>query len=410
MKKIVLGILREGKIPVDRRVPFTPQQAREIMVKFPHVTVVLQHSRIRCFKDSEYGAAGIRVVNDVDGCDVLMGIKEVPVSNLLAGKTYLFFSHTMKMQQHNQKLLQIILKKRARLIDYEALRDEHGERLVAFGRYAGIVGAYNCLWAYGVRYKGYTLRRAYKCRDFAELRLELGKVRLPPVRIILTGSGRVGKGAVEILHSIGIRRVEIKDFLDYSTDEPVYVHLSSQDYYAHIEHKGFNREEFHHHPERYESTFLKFAQKADMLIAGAYWNPGAPMLFTKEDMTNPAFTIRIIADISCDINGSIPATIKATDVNDPIYDYNPFSQQAEAPLSGEKFITVMAVDNLPCELPRSSSEDFGRDLIDKILPSLVGDDKEGIIERATLTKDGKLTEGFLYLKEYAFPNSTKSSI
>jgi len=397
---ITLGILREGKVPPERRVPFTPQQAAEIMQKFPHVTVVCQSSNARAFTDEEYKASGVVVVDDVSHCDILMGIKEVNVASLVAGKTYLFFSHTMKMQPYNRKLLETVLDRNIRLIDYEALTNAKGQRLVAFGRYAGIIGTYNSFWVYGMRYRRYQLRRAYECYDYNDLLSELKKVDLPPIKIALTGSGRVGGGAVEILDALRVRRVEVEAFLHESFSEPVYVQLGSKDYHIHSEGGAFNREEFHQHPERYQSDFPKFAREADMLIAGAYWDPAAPRLFTKEDMKDPSFSIRIIADISCDINGSIPATVRAADIENPVYDYNPFAQQAVAPFSDEKFITVMAVDNLPCELPRSASEDFGRDLIDRILPSLLNEDSEGIIERATLAVKGELTEAFRYLEQW----------
>lgn len=398
---ITLGILREGKVPPERRVPFTPRQAEEIMQKFAHVTVVCQASNARAYSDEEYKTLGVSVVDDVSHCDILMGIKEVRVSDLIAGKTYLFFSHTMKMQPYNRKLLQAVLDRNIRLIDYEVLTNAKGQRLVAFGRYAGIIGAYNSFWVYGARYGRYELRRAHECRDFSELLAELKKVDLPPVKIVLTGSGRVGRGAVEILDALHIRSVDVDTFLHGSFSESVYVQLGSKDYHRRTGGGAFNREEFHAHPERYESDFLKFATRADILIAGAYWDPAAPRLFTKEDMKSPSFSIRIIADISCDINGSIPATVRAADIENPAYDYNPFTQEAVAPFSDEKFITVMAVDNLPCELPRSASEDFGRDLIDRILPSLLNEDTEGIIARATLTVDGTLTENFRYLEEWA---------
>lgn len=399
--KLTLGILKEGKVPPERRVPFTPQQAAEIMQKFPHVTVVCQSSDTRSYPDPEYEAAGVAVVNDVADCDILMGIKEVPVPNLIAGKTYLFFSHTMKMQPHNQQLLKTVLDKRIRLIDYEVLRNASNQRLVAFGRYAGIIGAYNSFWVYGVRYGRYRLPRAYECYDYTDMLKVLMKVDLPPLKIVLTGSGRVGNGAVEILDALRIKNVGVAQFLTESFSEPVYVQLESKDYHVRTAGGGFSREEFHEHPARYRSNFLKFARQGNMLIAGAYWNPAAPRLFTKDDMKDPSFSIRIIADISCDVDGSIPATVRTTDILNPVFDYNPFTGQATAPFSDERFITVMAVDNLPCELPRSASEDFGRDLIDKILPSLLNDDSEGIIDRATLAVNGKLTEEFRYLEQWA---------
>jgi hypothetical protein len=297
-------------------------------------------------------------------------------------------------------MLQEILKKRIRLIDYETLKDRFGNRLVAFGRYAGIVGAYNALWTFGKRYGGYSLRRAYECFDINDLKIELRNVNLPPVKIILTGAGRVGKGSMETLDTAGIRKVGVYDFLTRNFDVPVYVQLSSADYHNRKEGGHFNRDEFHQHPERYDSTFLSFTKVADILLAGAFWNPKAPVLFTKEDMRQPDFRIKIVADITCDINGSIPSTKIPSSIPEPLYDYNPLTDTVEFPLSDEKFITVMAVDNLPCELPRSASEEFGRDLIDKILPLLFIQDSDGVLERATIAKDGQLTETYSYLSVY----------
>lgn len=405
MNSLRIGLIREGKTPPDKRVAFTPLQAEEIEQRYPHVKIICQQSSVRCFKDDEYSALDIQVTADVTDCDILMGIKEVQIADLIPGKTYLFFSHTLKKQPYNRKLLLEILKKRIRLIDYEALKDRHGNRLVAFGRYAGIVGAYNGLWTYGKRYKTFSLRRAHECYDVNDLKLELRKVKLPPLKIILTGAGRVGRGSMETLDSAGIRKVSPHDFLRSSFEEPVYTQLSSADY--HIRKKGghFNREEFHKYPERYESCFHEYTKVGDMLIAGAYWNPKAPVLFTPADMISPDFKIRIITDITCDINGSIPSTKKASSITDPIYDYDPASDSIQPPLSSDRFITVMAVDNLPCELPRSASEEFGRDLIDRILPVLIGEDKDEVIERATIAKDGSLTSHFEYLQDYVSQNT-----
>lgn len=395
-----LGIIREGKTPPDKRVPFTPIQTEEIEQRFPHIRVVVQKSSVRCFKDEEYEALGIAVADDVSHCDVLMGIKEVPVEQLVANKTYLFFSHTIKKQPYNKKLLQEILKKRIRLMDYETLTDRLGNRMVAFGRFAGIVGAYNALWTYGKKYNAFSLRRAFECFDINDLKLELRKVNLPPVKIILTGAGRVGKGAMETLDTAGLRKVSAADFLNNTFNEPVYVQLGSGDYHVRKEGGHFNREEFHKHPERYHSDFLKFTNVADVLIAGAFWNPKAPVLFTREDMQSPGFKIAIIADITCDIGGSIPSTKKASTIAEPLYDYNPVTDSVEPPLSNPNRVTVMAVDNLPCELPRSASEEFGRDLIDKILPLFLNDDPDAILQRATITKGGELTDTFAYLSDY----------
>lgn len=395
-----LGIIREAKIPPDRRVPFTPQQVEEIKQRFPQIDIVCQESTVRCYDDQEYKTLGIDVVEDLGDCDIIIGIKEVPIANLIEGKTYLFFSHTMKKQPHNKKLLQAVLQRKITLIDYEALKDRQGNRLVAFGRYAGIVGAYNGLWTYGKRYNTFALRRAFECFDVNDLKRELRKVKLPPIKIILTGAGRVGKGAMETLDSAGIRKVNVADFLSLSFNEPVYVQLSSADYHVRKDGGSFNREEFHKHPESYTSTFIKFSAVADVLLAGAYWNPAAPKLFSREDMQSANFRIKIIADITCDVNGSIPSTKQASTIPEPLYDYDPARDVVHPALSSDKFITTMAVDNLPCELPRSASQEFGRDLIDRILKPLLGDDPEQIINRSTIARDGALTKEFAYLNDY----------
>jgi saccharopine dehydrogenase (NAD+, L-lysine forming) len=395
-----LGIIREGKNPPDKRVPFTPKQAEEIGDLFPTVKVVCERSPIRCYQDEEYAKVGVELVDDMSSCDVLMGIKEVPVDTLIADKTYLFFSHTIKKQPYNKKLLQAVLQKKIRLIDYEVLRDRLGNRLVAFGRFAGIVGAYNGLWTYGKRTNLFTMRRAHECFDINDLKLELRKVKLPPIKIILTGGGRVGKGSMETLDTAGIRKVNPHDFLTKQFDEPVYVQLGSGDYHTRKEGGHFIRDEFHKNPERYESHFLLYTKVADILMAGAYWNPKAPVLFTKEDMQATAFKIQVIADITCDINGSVPSTLRATSIDDPLFDYDPFTHSEKPALSNTKHITVMAIDNLPCELPRSASEEFGRDLIDRILKPLFGEDSEGVIERATIAQNGALSPHFGYLKDY----------
>lgn len=400
MNELKIGLIREGKVPPDKRVPFTPLQCEEIEQRFPHVKVVVQQSDIRCFKDHEYGDLDLAVAADVSDCDVLMGIKEVPIQALIPDKTYLFFSHTMKKQPYNRDLLREILARKIRLIDYEALKDRQGNRLVAFGRYAGIVGAYNGLLTYGKRFGLFSLRRAYECFDVNDLKLELRKVKLPPVKIILTGSGRVGKGSMETLDTAGIRKVSPADFLNRTFDEPVYVQLSSADYHRRREGGHFNRDEFHRHPERYESYFFEYTRVADMLFAGAYWNPKAPVLFTREQMLSSDFKISVIADITCDINGSIPSTKKASTIVDPLYDFDPATDSVQPPLSDDRFVTVMAIDNLPCELPRSASEEFGRDLIDRVLPLLLIDDKDDIIQRATIAENGKLTPHFEYLTDF----------
>lgn len=400
MSLIKIGLIREGKIPPDKRVPFTPAQAEEIEQRFPHAKIICQQSSIRCFEDAEYEARGVVTQPELEDCDIIMGIKEVPITMLMPDKTYLFFSHTIKKQPYNRKLLQTVLQKKIRLIDYEALKDTQGNRLVAFGRFAGIVGAYNGLWAYGKKFKQFDLRRAFDCFDINDLKLELRKVKLPPIKIVLTGAGRVGKGAMETLDTAGIRKVSATDFLNKTYSEPVYAQLSSADYHERKEGGHFNRDEFHRNPERYQSTFNRFLKVTDILVAGAFWNPNAPVLFTREEMLTPDFNIKIIADITCDIDGSIPSTIRASSIPEPLYDYDPHTNTDLPAFSKDEYVTVMAVDNLPCELPRSASDEFGRDLIDRIIKPLLFEDTEGIIKRGTIAENGKLTPEFSYLQDY----------
>jgi len=394
-----IGLIREGKVPIDRRVPLTPLQAKQVKEEFD-VDLVVQSSDIRCFGDNDYEELGVQIVDSVKDCDTILGVKEVPQEMLVDGKTHFFFSHTIKKQEYNRELLQTILSKKIRLIDWETLTNEKGNRIIAFGRWAGIVGAYNGLWTYGKRYNLFSLRRANECFDYEDLKKEYDKIRLPNIKIALTGGGRVSKGAMEVLHGIGTRRVTPHDFLNENFNEPVFTQLNSRDYHKHKEGQDFLRNEFYSNPEFFEADFLKYAKEADLLIACAFWNPSAPVLFKRKDILRDDFNIKIIADITCDIEGSIPSTKKASTIEDPIYDYNPSDDEVEQALTDEGNITVMAVDNLPCELPRDASESFGNELISNVLPHLLGNDEKEIIDKATITEDGSLTTNYSYLQDY----------
>ena len=401
MGHVKIGIIREGKVPTDKRVPFTPEQAKELQNKFQNTEVRCQSSDIRCYTDAEYKQQGITMTNTVEECDILMGVKEVPLDKLIDNKTYFFFSHTTKKQPYNRELLQTILKKNIRLVDYENLTEPNGTRVVAFGRYAGIVGAYNGILTYGKRYNLFHLKPAHQCFDMAEMKGEYSKVDLPAIKIGVTGGGRVARGAMEVLHGMKIRRVTPKAFLEEQFNEPVFTQLNTRDYNKPKTGGEFIRSEFYANPDCYEGDFLKYAREMDLLIAGAFWDPAAPVLFNREDIMSLDFKIRVIADITCDIEGSIPSTKQPGTVDNPIYDYNPSEDNVEPALKDEGNITVMAVDNLPCELPRNASKDFGRELIDNVLPHLLGNDSENMIERASITKEGKLTSRFAYLQDYA---------
>ena len=398
---IKIGLIKEGKVPPDRRVPLTPEQAKFLTDSYPEFEVCVQSSDLRCFADDEYHQLGLPVQDSVADCDILLGVKEVPIPQLVADKTYMFFSHTIKEQPYNRNLLRAILEKNITLIDYEVLTDKNGQRIVAFGRYAGIVGAYNGLLTYGKKFGLFELRRAYQCFDLADLRNEFVKIKLPPIKIALTGSGRVAHGAMEVLDGAGIRKVTPDEYLHKEFAEAVYVQLQSQDYNKHKEGKPFSKEEFHRHPERYKGGFLRYAYHTDLLIAGAYWDPRAPVLFTLDDLNDPRFRIKVIADITCDIEGSIPTTIRPTTIADSVYDYDPHKRGEAPAYSARENITVMAIDNLPNELPRDASHDFGQELINRVLPLFLSGDEEQVLERATITRQGKLTEPYAYLAGYA---------
>ena len=400
MKHIKLAIIREDKVPIDKRCAITPNQANEIQKKFPAIKVVVQPSEVRAFTSDEYLAEGIELQENIHDCEILVGVKEVPIKNLIADKTYFFFSHTIKMQPYNQNLLKAIVEKNIRLIDYECLVGSNGQRIIAFGRYAGIVGAYNAMWTYGRRTSLFELKRAKDCFDLKVLKQEFAKVQLPSAKIILTGGGRVAKGAMEVLDGMSIRKISPDQFLNQSFSYPVYCQLDSEDYHSRKDGGSFDLDDFYIHPENYKGDFLKYAQRADTLIAAAYWHPKAPVLFTKEEMRSDDFSIKVIADITCDIEGSIPSTKRPSTIDDPVYDYCVEKGTIERAFSNPNHINVMAIDNLPCELPRDSSRDFGQMFIEGVLPSLVDGDKENIITNATICENGKLTKKFAYLQNY----------
>jgi hypothetical protein len=219
------------------------------------------------------------------------------------------------------------------------------------------------------------------------------------MKIIVTGNGRVANGAIEMLGLMGIRRITSYEFLSFSYREPTYAQLHSNNYNEARDGSGWNTERFYAHPEEFRSTFSRYSPHCDLLIHCSYWDPRAPKLFTKEEMRSKDFRISVIADITCDINGSIPSTSKASSIENKFYGYNPVTEDLGEPFSRDN-ITVMAVDNLPCELPRDASEDFGKELIDKVLPSVLGEDKDELIFRASILKEGKLTPRFEYLRNY----------
>ena len=399
--ELKIGILRETKDPPDRRVPLTPQQIVSLRTLHPYVDVYVQPGDIRCFSDREYRELGIPVTVDLSNCDILLGVKEVDQAVLIPGKKYLFFAHVGKKQDHNRDMLRVMAEEKITLIDYEYLTKDNGDRIVAFGRWAGIVGAYNGLMAYGMRTKKFFLKPAYQCHDLEEMWSGLPYLSLDPgLKIIVTGKGRVSGGAGETLKAANITQVSPEDFLNKKFDNPVFCMIGPEYYTRHSDGREFSFDHFVTYPEEYESAIQPFAKTADILITGHYWDPRAPVFFAGEDMKMSDFRISVIADISCDINGPIPSTLRVTTISDPFYGYNPFTGSEEPAFLKPGNITVMAVDNLPAELPRDASLDFGRQLIENVLNEILSDTGSEVIRRATILRDGILTPRFEYLRDY----------
>ena len=403
MENFKIGVLREGKVPPDFRVPLTPKQCRFIKDSYPFVDVVVQPSSIRKFDNQSYVDAGIVLQEDLSDCDLIMGVKEVQINDLIPNKKFMFFSHTIKKQSYNRSLLKSIIDNKIQLIDYEVLKNRVGKRLIGFGRYAGIVGCYNGFRAFGLKHQLYILKKACECKDRAELNEELKKVVLPKnTKIVATGFGRVGFGAREILNLLPIVEVAPNEFSN-SFDSPIFTHLEVNDYFAHVSGSEFDKRLFYEDSSQYKSVFNSFAKQADMYIACHFWSSKSPFILTQEDLaTNER--LKVVADISCDIAGPIACTIRPSSISNPVYGFDPVSKQ-EVDFMRKDAVAVMAVDNLPCELPMDASEDFGNDFISYVLPNFFNGDPDKTIERGSETNlNGELMPLFEYLNDYLSDN------
>lgn len=393
------GIIRERKNPPDRRVVLSPEACLKVQKNNAKAAIVVEPSPIRTFKDAEYSGLGIEVADRMLDCDVLLGVKEVPIDDLIPHKKYFFFSHTIKKQPYNRKLLKAILENHIELYDHEVITNEKGQRLVAFGRYAGIVGAYNGFRAYGLKHGLYKLPKAETLKDQQALITELKNLKLPIIKIILTGRGRVGSGAHEMLQGMGLKKVTVRDYLQKQFNEPVYCQIDASEYNKRKDGVRGSKSDFFANPEAYKSNFFRFARVSDLYMAGHFYGEGAPYLFTRSDVEHPDFKISVVADISCDVGGPVATTIRSSTIASPIYGYDPKTGK-ETNYRNKSAIAVMAVDNLPCELPRDSSVGFGAAFVKNVIPAFFNNDRDGVLERALMTKNGKLTKRYAYLQDY----------
>ncbi len=393
------GIIKERKNPPDRRVVFTPEEVARLLKEHPEAQVKVESSDIRIFTDEQYAELGIEIATDMSDCDVLFGVKEVPVDALIPNKKYFFFSHTIKKQAHNRKLLQAILDKKIDLYDHETIVDANYKRLIGFGRYAGIVGAYNGMRAFGLKFELFSIPKAETLTSKEDLVNKLRRQILPPIKIVLTGHGKVGMGAQEILDGMRIKEVSPENYLTKIYSEPVYTQIDVMDYYKRKDDQPASKEDFYNNPTAYTSNFERFSKVSDIFMAGHFYGNDGPEILSQDMLNAPDCKIKVVADISCDVDGPIACTLKASTIAEPLFGYLP-SEHKEVPYMHPGAIVVMSVDNLPCELPKDASEGFGEMFMKHVIPAFFNGDKDGILQRAKMTENGKLTKRFEYLQDY----------
>lgn len=397
---ITFAIIKERKNPPDRRVVFSPEKCQEVIQKFPDAKIIVEASDVRVFSDDAYRKAGFEVVEDVSSADVMLGVKEVPIDALIPNKKYFYFSHTIKKQPYNRNLLKAMLDKNIEMFDHETIVNKTNRRLIGFGYYAGLVGAYNGFRGLGLRDNLFELPKVETLPDLVAVKAELDKITLPNIKIILSGTGKVTKGAKEILDHLNIRRVSDAKYLSKEFNEPVYCLIDVSEYNKRKDGGKFSKREFYADPSYYESDFMKYAKESDMFISGHFYGNGAPYLFTREDAKKPDFRINFVTDISCDVDGPVACTLRASTIADPFYGYDPRTE-SETAFDAPNTIAVMAVDNLPCELPKDASIGFGDMFLDNVIPAFFNGDKDGILKRAKITTDtGILSSRFAYLQDY----------
>ena len=397
-----IGLIRETKTPADSRVALSPEQMASLQQRYPEHHFVAQASPTRAFTDDEYRQHGIPVVEDVQDCDILFGIKEVDINALLPDKHYIFFGHFAKMQAYNRPLLQTLMAKHITFTDYEYLVDEQNRRVCAFGWWAGVVGTYYTLRGYGLRHHLYTLPKPDRRFTMEMLVENLSSITLPKIKLLVTGNGRVSQGAQFILDKIGAVRVDEHTFLSTpAVDRLTYTVADADRLVARCDGGTFSWDHFTKNPQAYRSDFHKWARQADVLLCGHFWTPEAPVYLSEEDLRAEDMRIRFIGDITCDIQGSIRSTLRPATHEAPYYDYNPATGLEEPAFSNENNITVMAVDTCPNALALDTSAYFGDMLIQHVLPELLEGKSSDVIRRGTILEKGLLTPHFDYLESFA---------
>ena len=397
-----IGIIRESRND-ENRTPLVPEHIKKYKESNPNINFIIQPSNSRCFSDEEYELCGAKINENLNECSIIFGVKEIDPNILINNRTYLFFSHTFKInkqqkniEKHKKDLLLSILNKKITLIDYENIRGKNGTRCLGFGRFAGIVGCYNTLNLLLKVLGKQSLASAYKINDYERLVLNLKNLYFPKTKILVTGDGRVAKGVIELLNLTNIKAVSKKDFLEKKFDQPIFCNLETKDYVTNNSSTNFNLEHFIDNPQDYSSSALQYLKETDVLISAHYWDPSSPKIFENEDL-KVLQNLKIVGDITCDINGSVPTTIRSTTIEEPNYWIERYTlKEIDENNDG---IAVMAVDNLPSELPRDSSTEFSEGIIKEVLPFLLKED-DGRILNGTITTDGSFLEKYNYLNDY----------
>ena len=429
-----IGIRHEDKYEMEKRAPLTPKHV-ERLVKQKKLDIVVQTSGKRIFTDDEYSKAGAEISTDLKKCSVIFGVKEMPIDFFEAEKTYIFFSHIIKGQKKNMPMLKRMMELKCNLIDYERVVDEQGKRIIFFGRYAGMAGMINSLWALGLRLKnlGYSsnllrIRQAHTYHSLKEAREDISAIgqliaengipsQLKPFVVGFAGYGNVSQGAQEICGLVPVKEISAEKLLKLKSrkkipDNIIYkVVFHEEDMYERIDGQPFDLHEYFTHPELFRSKFEQYVPHLSMLINCIYWDAKFPKLLTSDYMkklfSQGQPKLKVVGDISCDVNGSLECTMKSTEIEDPIFVYNPFTQSIQMGSEGEG-LQVMAVDILPAELPRDSSTGFGDVLVNYVKPIADADFQENFedldlprsIKKALILHRGEFTPDYEYMKEF----------